>query len=472
MDSSTKPQSMQSYRTTRKRVASLKPSPENELLYKRIAPDDPDIIELAKSISREGGVHDPLIVTRDNFILSGHRRHAALIRIGQVLAPCRVVNHRRSDMSRDEYIALLRDHNLQRHKSVTEQVREALVDVDRNQAANNLYAMRDRSVRGYDFEGVPTLRIEGSSRRFGISNQKAEHVSHVKRVIFEDRRNYWPLSLRGVHYAMLNYTFLRNTNRKLPYKNDPESYAATSDLLTRLRISGVIPWEAITDGTRPAETFAPFSDVRQFVQQEVNSLFGGYWRDLLQTQPNYVEVLVEKNTVFHMATQVTRRFQIPTSSGRGFNSIDSLHEVYARYLHSGKENLILVVLSDYDPEGEMIPHSAGRILRDDFGVEAPVIIKAGVTREQIAKYNLPSQNFAKETSSNHEWFVDRNDGGNSVYELEALSPDDMLRDLRDTITRVLDMSVFNAECAREREEAVYLQSARDHAREALKGLGE
>ena len=101
-----------------------------------------------------------------------------------------------------------------------------------------------------------------------------------------------------------------------------------------------------------------------------------------------------------MALRVTQNYQIPTSSGRGFNSIDPWHDLYERYQDSGKERLIVIVLSDHDPEGEMIPQVGGRTLRDDFQVDDVTIVKAGVTREQIEKYHLPAQNFAKESSSN------------------------------------------------------------------------
>ena len=71
------------YRLVRKRVSSLKPSPENTQLY-RDPLDDPDISKLAASIKRNGC--EPLTVTKDNFIVSGHRRHAALEEIGQSLS--------------------------------------------------------------------------------------------------------------------------------------------------------------------------------------------------------------------------------------------------------------------------------------------------------------------------------------------------------------------------------------------------
>ncbi len=297
-------------------------------------------------------------------------------------------------------------------------------------------------------------------------------MKYVKQVVFHDRKDYWPLSVRGVHYALLNYPFMRNIPKKLAYRNDDESYQATSNLITRMRLNGSLPWEAFDDGTRPLKEFRAFRDVRHYVQQEVRNLFRGYWRDLLQSQPNHIEVLCEKNTVYHMILRVTKKYQIPTSSGRGFNSIDPWHDLYKRYIDSRKQRLIVIVLADFDPEGEMIPQVGGRTLRDDFGVKDFQIIKAGVTREQITAYELPSQNFAKETSSNHQWFVDRNDGDDSVYELEALEPGDMLDDLENVVKSVIDIDLFNREVEAEQSEAVFLQGAQSAATKALKGLGE
>jgi ParB-like chromosome segregation protein Spo0J len=468
-------------RIVRKRVPSLKPSPENELLYRSLA-DDPDIGKLAASIRKNGC--DPLVLTADGYIVSGHRRHAALLRIGQEFVRCRVLPQRRDSMTTEEHVALLRAYNHQRDKTVAEQVREELVDIDPEEAHRRLRELRDKSINRPERNGVRALEIEGVKKRYNISEDKADHVKYILKIV-EERKDYWPLSVRGVHYALLNYDFIRGyywpkrnepghgTKRELRYRNDDNSYEATSDLITRLRIDETIPWEAFDDGTRPLKEFRAFKDVRGFVRQEARNLFGGYWRDLLQSQPSHVEVLCEKNTIYHMVLKVTGKYQTPTSSGRGFNSIDPWHDLYERYLGSGKDRLILIVLSDFDPEGEMIPHVGGRTLVDDFGLDYDdlTLIKAGVTREQIGRYRLQPQNFAKETSSNHAWFVERNGGDDAVYELEALDPADMLRDLDNTIGSVLDIDLFNREAAIEREESRYLEAARRKAAEVLKGLG-
>jgi len=467
--------------TVRKRVDSLKPSPENPKLYD--AEDGDEIDKLADSIDRIGLQHAPL-VTQDNYIVSGHRRHQALQRLGRKWVTCEVLPVRRADMDPAEYLALIRECNLQRHKTVADEIREEMLDINPDDAHAELGRLRVQSVYATHANRVPMLKIEGTKKRWAIGEDKQEHVRLILEVI-EGRKAYWPLTVRGVHYPLLNFDFVRGHYwpkkdepdhghaRELRYRNDRGSYQATSELLTRLRLLGRVPWEALTDGTRPAEVWRPFDNAREFVNQEITDLFSGYWRNLIQSQPNHVEVVCEKNTIYHMVLRVTRQYQLVTTSGRGFNSIDPWHEMYERYQDSGKERLIVIMLSDYDPEGEMIPQVCGRTLRDDFGVPEHrlTIIKAGVTREQALRHALPTMAFAKESSSNRDWFVERNDGEESVWELEALDPAVMLAELEATIRGVLDMTLFNAEVDRERAESVWLEATRRRVRDLLRDVG-
>jgi hypothetical protein len=459
----------------RKRVASLKPSPENAQLYQ---PDDPeDITKLADSIRVK--LHEPLVVTIDNFIVSGHRRHAALLLLGRVFVPCRVLPIRRDSMLKDEYVALLRDHNRQRNKSVADQIREEIVDINPEEAHHRLVEMRDKAARAPERNGVQKLQVQGTKRRFRISEDKREHVRHILRIV-EEREEYWPLSIRGVHYPLLNIQFIRGylpsangTRQAIWYANDAQSYKKTSDLITRLRLNGDLPWEAFDDPTRPFKNHVAFSNVRQFIQQELNNLLAGYWRSLLQSQAHYIEVHVEKNTVYHMVRQVTNRYQIPTSSGRGHNSMGPWHSLAERYTDSGKDALFLIMLTDHDPEGLMMRHVAGRTLVE-LGIpkDKVNIIEAGVTPQQVERYGLHPQTFAKETSSCFEWYLRQTGGDSRTWEVEALDPADMLSELEEVLVSVLDMDRFNAEVAQEQEDAVELEATRRRVLEAVQGIGD
>src|SRR5262249_11615280 len=162
-------------RTVRKRLASLEPSPENLQIYRAT---DPDIEKLADSIAANG-LREPPVITSDNYIVSGHRRCAALARMERVWVPCRVLRFRRWPMTKDEYIALLRDFNRQRNKTVGEKVREELIDIKPGDAYERLSARRNASVLTPEFNGVEALEIEGSKKRYGISEDKADHVKYI-----------------------------------------------------------------------------------------------------------------------------------------------------------------------------------------------------------------------------------------------------------------------------------------------------
>src|SRR5262245_23568677 len=132
----------------RKRVSSLKPSPENAQIYQ----PDSNIGPLADSILKNGCV--PLVVTRDNVIASGHRRHRGLQRNGQKFVLCFVLPKRRCEYSDDEFVALLRQYNQQRRTTVVEQIREDMVDLDPDQAAENLDDYEIKSVQAPELNGV------------------------------------------------------------------------------------------------------------------------------------------------------------------------------------------------------------------------------------------------------------------------------------------------------------------------------
>lgn len=78
---------------TRKRLSSLKPSPENDELYRAVDPNDPAIIELPESIDRLG-IKERLVVTSDSYMLGAHRRYVAATLAG-------LDTHKRHDMGGD-----------------------------------------------------------------------------------------------------------------------------------------------------------------------------------------------------------------------------------------------------------------------------------------------------------------------------------------------------------------------------------
>src|SRR5262245_36129453 len=119
----TKPES----RLVWKSIDDIEPSPENSLLYQDR--EDSALASLVESV-KEKGVLEPLVITLDNYIVSGHRRYTAAVRTGLEKVPCRVMDIERESMPREEYLRILREFNRQRSKTFDEIIAECAVDAD------------------------------------------------------------------------------------------------------------------------------------------------------------------------------------------------------------------------------------------------------------------------------------------------------------------------------------------------------
>ncbi|HEV7299235.1 MAG TPA: ParB/RepB/Spo0J family partition protein [Tepidisphaeraceae bacterium] len=440
-------------------VSSLKPSATNDSLYRPIDTDDANFKKLVRSVLKRGRVMQPLLATRDGILISGHRRLAAA-KVAQLVAvPCQFTERDRQDYSDAEFLELIREHNLQREKTLAEQHNEALVDVAREGTAYaDLLADRQEKLDKSGFS-LMTFDIVGEKVRSEISKALHPFLIACMRVI-DQNRDFWPLSVRQIHYRLLgeNAPLKHASKPGSTYVNDRKSYQALSDLLTRGRLVGRIPWHTISDETRDFEGWPVHQAIGPYITSQMDRLFTTYWRDRLQSQPHHVEVIGEKNTVKTIVSSVCREYTVPYSIGRGYCSIPPRYEMAQRFRRSGKDRLIVLILSDLDPDGSEIAQSFARSMRDDFNIANIEPIKVALTPEQIDQYDLPPKMVAKPTSSNYAKFVAAH--GQHVFELEALEASQLQDVLRDAINRVLDIDLYNREVEAEARDADYLKACR------------
>lgn len=445
------------------RVSALKPSPENDKLYRPVDPADPDVLALADSM-RQHRVLEPLVVTLDGYVLSGHRRLAAAKLAGLKTVPCRMKRIRRTGNT-DRFVRLLAHFNRQRTKTFSEKLRETAATIDKNDAYSDMLTDRaDESLIE-----VETIILDDYKPRASISPAKLPMLHAVQRII-DERKKFWPLSDRQIHYPLLNDPPLRHASKpKSRYKNDRASYCDLCDVLTRARLTGQVPFEAIADETRPVVTWDVYRDSAPFLRKQLDRFCKGYFRDLQQTQPNHIEVVVEKNTVATICKSVCGNYCVPMTSGRGYCSLPPRHAMGQRYRRAGKDKLILLIVSDFDPEGESIAESFARSMRDDFGIEDLAAVKVALTASQVKEYELPPEMTVKSSSSRAGRFTDLH--GENVWELEALPPETLQELLDAAIRNVMDLDAYNREVELEAEDARQLNATRIAAADALQNLG-
>ncbi|MCD6303579.1 MAG: ParB N-terminal domain-containing protein [Planctomycetes bacterium] len=444
------------------RLDDIRPSPENDRLYRPVDPDDPQIVRLAESI-RDCGMQEPLLITRDGWIISGHRRYAAAALAGLEAVPCRVEPIYK-DADHDTFMMLLRECNRQRVKSFDEKLREEVLSDSPDDAYQALLAHRRAQARRATGQ-VRSFEIVGTTSRARITRAKTPMLKAVRKVL-ADLRDFHPLSARQIHYALLNDPPLRHASKPdSVYRNDSASYKSLLDLLTRARLAGLVPMHQVADETRPVETWNVHADVQDYIAEELGIFLQTYRRDLLASQPNHIELVAEKNTVAPVVMPVAQEYCVPTTIGRGYCSLPPRAAMVERYQRSGKERFLLLVVSDFDPDGEEIAHSAARSLRDDFGVDRIEPVKVALTTDQVHQFQLPAGGKAKKTSRHYTKFTRRY--GENVFELEALSPAQLQHLVRQSIQSVLDMDAFEREQDQERQDAQSLAAVRQVVRHAL-----
>jgi hypothetical protein len=437
-------------------VSSLKPSPENEQLYQERTYEDTDYARLVDSIRRRG-VEAPLLVSLDNYIISGHQRQKAAIESGQPTVPVLRLNVRRSDYSSDAWLALLREHNCGREKTFDELVRERLVDIDPNEAIAHIVDDQIERTRSR----VPTIVIGSKEmKRYRISEEKQGMVDAILEVL-RDLKEYLPVSLRAIHYRLLVKSFFRNQFSHTPYLNDKASYKDLSQLTTRLRVKGgVIPMESLCDETRPVITWSCWRSGADFIAEKCDRFLRGYARDLLQSQPQHFEIVAEKLTVQNFIEPVAGRYCMPVVILRGNSGIDARYQLVERFRASGKKRLFLFCLGDCDPDGDSIVDSTLRSLRDDFELSTVSGMRVAMTHTQADALHLPKMLDAKEKRSSNLGSFMRRHGRTDCYELEAVAPDILQEWLDNDIRSVIDVEAYNHEVEQQKQEATAIMARR------------
>jgi hypothetical protein len=412
---------------------------------------------------KEHGVLSPLTITRDGFILSGHRRYCAATVAGLETVPAIVEKITSTD---PDFLRLLVHHNQQRQKTIAELLSEQVVEASAGDAHRELVQYRVKRSRNAT-AGCETMDVDRRRSRSAISRNKQPMLDAAIAVV-QELRDFWPLSIRTIHYNLLNDPPLRHAKKPgSVYVNNKYSYGDLSDLLTRARVAGLLSWECIHDPTRPVSTWNCYRSPGDYLRDQFAGFLKSYWRDLLQSQPDHIEVIGEKNTIQPIVEPVCMDYTLPLTIGRGFCSLPPRREIYDRWRKSGKNRLVLIVLSDHDPDGEEIADSLVGYLRDDFKIPDRRImaVRAALTADQCRQFGIPTDVEAKPTSTNYRRFVAEH--GTGACELEAVPPRRLQRMLRDAIESVLDLEAFKAEQDRERADAGEIATHRARALVAL-----
>jgi len=147
-------------------TTKLRPHPKNEELYSTTTGEEWDAFVASV---RSEGVLQPLVVTPDYRVVSGHRRHRAAQELGISELPCIIQTYETPD---DELRAIV-EYNRYRNKTIVERMREAelLEEIERRKAAERQLSGKPSA------EGGNTRDIVAAA--IGVSGRTYEKMKYV-----------------------------------------------------------------------------------------------------------------------------------------------------------------------------------------------------------------------------------------------------------------------------------------------------
>lgn len=225
------------------------------------------------------------------------------------------------------------------------------------------------------------------------------------------------------------------------YEKTETAYKRLLEVLNRARRSGRVPMDAIRDDGAVVRGAGRFSDAADFLHAVIRSA-DGFRLDLLQDQPQHVELFCEASGMVPQLARVAEPYGIAVRSSGGFDSTTAKHEAARSYSCLDKPVLILHV-GDHDPSGEHLHES----LRQDLQAFSRHyggcvdLRRIAVTPEQQAAYGLAT---APPKPTDRRRF----DSAFTV-QAEALAPDDLAAIVRSAIDSEIDADLLRQSIERQ-----------------------
>jgi len=424
----------------------------NDAIYQ--APTEDRLISLSNDI-RINGLINPIRVSKDLFIYDGNTRFKAIKLLGY--DEIEVIINEDLLSNTEEFSRLIISANNQRVKSSKDLLREIQVSI------NPLEYEKRKLILNGDFVDLDSITGSLKADR-NISSIKDDLIKSIIDIIV-DYQEYLPLTVRAIHYILLDKNVLTNNKKKdSVYKNDRSSYSGLSNLLTKLRINKIIKYEWIRDDGRTLYKNRGFDSAERYIDYEVDKMFTNYYRDIQQTQEAYNIIFCEKETLRPILEKLTRKYGIPIAFIKSGSSLTIRYNFIKDWEHSGSKKIInAMVLSDFDPAGYRIKDTLIGSIESDFMKELEGVklnaYHIGITQKQITKYNLYSDLDAKESDKNFIDFV-KVTGSLKAYELDALKPNQLLNEVEEAIQNCIDMELINDEIIKYNDDLDIIETMR------------
>jgi hypothetical protein len=226
-------------------------------------------------------------------------------------------------------------------------------------------------------------------------------------------------------------------------------------LILAFRRDGSIPYESITDGTRPTSGgdygYDDIDEAREDIATHRQRVIDNYTLSIWGPQPKHVEVLSEKQALAPIVERAADTYRVPSTSSKGFSSESMLYQAAKRAVRSGKPTTFLI-LTDHDRPGYNMAEHVEREVRRLVALicrqlRSPVLEltfkRIGLNAEQVERYEVMTRDpKASEKPHWHNYVAE-------CAEVDALRSTQIEEIVREAIEAELDLDILEATRAQE-----------------------
>jgi hypothetical protein len=286
---------------------------------------------------------------------------------------------------------------------------------------------------------MPKIRY----RDLRLGPKALERVDQANTIIADYAAQGFDLTLRQLFYQFVSRGLLANTQRE--YKN-------LGSTVNDARLAGLIDWDSIVDRTRNLRALSHWDGPEEIVRACAQQ----FHYDLWDTQPNYVEVWIEKDALVGVIEDVCNRWDVPHFSCRGYTSQSEMWVAARRIMaktrpqdgpapprHSarpiGRRPAAILHLGDHDPSGmDMTRDIQDRL--NLFGADVQVV-RLALNPNQVEQYD-PPPNPAKITDSRAAAYIAQY--GDDSWELDALDPPVIVALIEDALRGLVNVDAWES----------------------------
>ena len=221
-------------------------------------------------------------------------------------------------------------------------------------------------------------------------------------------------------------------------KNAQPNYDWLGSIINDGRMAGLIDWLAIEDRTRERKRNSHWDNPKGVIKSARDS----YGIDMWSTQPERVEVWIEKEALVGVIEDTCRSLDVPYFACRGYVSQSEQWRAGVGFRApehgAGGQHIVILHLGDHDPSGIDMTRDNFERLRM-FSGDNVTVERIALNMDQIRKYNPPPSP-AKTTDSRGTDYIDK--FGIDSWELDALEPKVLIDLIVEKVANHCDMTLY------------------------------